>query len=374
MLCVACGAETSGVPCGVCGEEPRLDGRYALLRPYAVCTFGQGWEARRESDGLRVAARVLQLARSPSEQLVDEFIAEMEILRRLRHQSIPRYLEGFEAAVQGRPALVVVHTWIEGHALRDDLTPWSEAEALELVAELLPILAYLHGLSPPVVHRDVCLGFLFRDADGCLILTGFGTTAGLLAEAHAAGMAVTSTGHLAPERFTGQATPATDLYGVGTVLASLLTGKLPRDLAGPRGRLEWRRHVHVSPAATLLLEQLLERDPARRLSGTGPALAMVLAAQAGGEVQTQLEAQARENAGVLPDATPPMAPIRSGHPTPARVGWRPQHEEAEAAPPAPRRRMVGLWVAVGLGALLLLVSLLAVAVRLGVRLLEALPT
>ncbi|HEY5959595.1 MAG TPA: hypothetical protein VIV60_23735, partial [Polyangiaceae bacterium] len=127
------------------------------------------------------------------------------------------------------------------------------------------VFAYLHAQSPPVVHRDVKPGNIVQRPDGGFSLIDFGSVRdGLRA---AGGSTVVGTfGYMAPEQFQGRALPASDVYGVGATILTLLTGATPDRL--PHRGLAIDVSAALSPSTPRawveLLERLLSIDPEPR--------------------------------------------------------------------------------------------------------------
>src|SRR5690606_3127387 len=200
---------------------------------------------------------------------------------------------------------------------------YTSAEVLDVVDELLGVLAYLHALAPPIIHRDLKpANVLRRTVDGRLVLVDFGAVRDAMQDLELGGSTITGTfGYMAPEQFRGDAVPATDLYGVGALAVCLLTRREPHTLLGPSGRLEWEAHTRVDPVLATLLHRLLEPDPRRR-----PADAV----------------QVRRWIGSVRRAPPhlplPPIPIPLAGPSPTRGGV-PLVVTGPRAPSAPQRAL-----------------------------------
>jgi serine/threonine-protein kinase len=132
-----------------------------------------------------------------------------------------------DAVVDGdEPALVM--DFVEGRSVAEmaaDGHRYSEPEALGVAAAVADGLAAVHELG--IVHRDLKPANVLIGDDGIVRLSDFGIAVGLEdATALTAEDGVVGTlRYLAPERLAGSpATPATDVWGLGTVLYEMLTG------------------------------------------------------------------------------------------------------------------------------------------------------
>src|SRR5207248_2775992 len=127
-----------------------------------------------------------------------------------------------------------------------------------------------------IVHRDLKPANLMRTADGVIKLTDFGV-AKVFASTPltATGGLVGTAEYISPEQAAGKpATKRSDLYSLGVVLYTLLTGRLPFEGATMLDLLHKHRFAQFDPPRSLLPElpyeidevvcQLLEKDPANR--------------------------------------------------------------------------------------------------------------
>lgn len=156
MRCTACDEETEQAPCSSCGQEPRLDGRYTLVRVIGRGAHGTTWEAL-APDGDRVALKEMVLGRNVAHKTTELWEREAAVLRQLEHPSIPTFVEAFTTGTGRMRCFCVVQEFVEGHTLAAELERhrYTEDEVLAIGEEIQAILGYLHGLSPPVVHRDL---------------------------------------------------------------------------------------------------------------------------------------------------------------------------------------------------------------------------
>jgi serine/threonine-protein kinase len=221
----------------------------------------------------RAAVKVLaaELAADPGFLL--RFQREGEVLRGLDHPHIVRF---YEAGAQGGRYYYVME-YVDGRNF-DEIRrergrlPWPEVLALALQA--CPALKHAHDRG--VIHRDLKPSNLLRPTAGGLKLTDFGI-AHVFAGDHLtrSGAVVGTAEFLSPEQATGKpVTKRSDLYSLGVVLYTLLTGRTPftgdsvPELLHKHcyARFEMPRQL-VPDIPTGLEEavcQLLEKDPARR--------------------------------------------------------------------------------------------------------------
>src|SRR5581483_5192636 len=96
--------------------------------------------------------------------------------------------------------------------------------------QMCEILAYLHGLEPPVVHRDFTPDNLMITDDGTLKLLDF-NVAMSADNAATSSTAVGKHAYMAPEQFRGLPEPKSDIYSLGATLHFLLTGRDPEPIS-----------------------------------------------------------------------------------------------------------------------------------------------
>ena len=88
----------------------------------------------------------------------------------------------------------------------ENLAPGYEydLQAERLTRELLETLAYLHELSPPVVHRDVTPANVMIDQGGRAMLVDFGAVRSLSHQPGQAQTVLGTPGYMAPEQAMGE--------------------------------------------------------------------------------------------------------------------------------------------------------------------------
>ncbi len=262
MICAACGEATTNAPCSVCREEPRLDGRYQLEEVLGRGSFGTTYRAL-ASDGAAVAIKEMLLRFDLREQI----LRELRILRELDHRGIPQFVEDFKSRSGRQHYQMLVQEYIDGQTLEEEFQSkrYSARDVVGIIEEVAGILVYLHGLSPPVIHRDIKPANIIRRTDKSLVLIDFGLVRDSLVGTMGATREVGTIGYHAPEQFTGDPVPASDLFSLGAVAVRLLTRQEPKKLAtGLYDKLAWRKYAQVSDELADLVDSLLEPEVGAR--------------------------------------------------------------------------------------------------------------
>ncbi len=227
---------------------------------------------------------------------------------------------------EGVPYLVM--EYVAGETLAERLRregPLPLAEALAVAREVARALEAAHALG--VVHRDLTPRNI-KLVDGQVKVLDFGIAqaAGLSGVTPPGGL-FSAPAYTAPERLSGDAgddDPRADLYSVGAILYTLLTGRPPApatrgSAGGPATAGLAPDLTGLPPAAERILARCLAPDPARRY-GSAAELSAAL-----GTVLAALNVRP-----TLTHVTPTSAPSAF----PQRAAGAPVGTPAPAAPPA----------------------------------------
>ncbi|WP_017297116.1 serine/threonine protein kinase [Nodosilinea nodulosa] len=252
-----------------------VDGRYRILQPLGQGSSGTTYAAEVLETGRAIALKELSLRGLQDWKKIELFEREARILKTLSHPAIPQYIDFFQVDTADNRWFYLAQDLAEGTSLADWIEAGrrvDEAEARRIAAQVLEVLVYLHGLSPPVIHRDIKPQNIIRRDDGQLYLVDFGAVQTVLRDRQ--GSTVVGTyGYMAPEQFRGQAVPATDLYSLGATLLFLLTHQSPADLPQERLRINFRPYISVSKSFADWLDQLLDPLVEDRFASAQVALA-----------------------------------------------------------------------------------------------------
>ena len=268
MFCASCGEATPTDPCATCGRGALLVGRYRLDGVLGRGAHATTWRATRVSDGQVVAIKEITAGHRTDRKASELFRREARVLGELDHPAIPRYLEDFEAALGRQRTLCLVQELVEGETLAQEASHrrYSPAEVAAIVEELGRVVAWLHERSPPVIHRDLKPENIVRRPDGTLALVDFGSVLDVVNGTLGGSTATGTFGYMAPEQLAGDATPASDVYGLGALAVALLTRRDPRTLLRGDGRLDWRRQVAVPSSFADAVDRMLSADATLRPS------------------------------------------------------------------------------------------------------------
>jgi Tfp pilus assembly protein PilF len=249
--------------------------RYRVVGVLGRGGVGTTYEAEVIATGQRVAVKQLHLWHGEGDWKGFElFQREGRVLAGLQHPAIPRYLEHLQIELPSGPCFYLVQELAPGRTLRKLLDEgWrpTEAEVRVLAEQLLGVLDYLHSLSPPVIHRDLKPENVLRSDDGRLFLVDFGAVRDTYRTLSQGSTVVGTFGYMAPEQFRGHAVPATDLYGLGALLMTLVTRTPPSEIAQRKGKPDFRKHAKLTPGFASWLDTMLEAEPERRFASARQA-------------------------------------------------------------------------------------------------------
>ena len=176
-------------------------------------------------------------------------------------QAPPRTLHGEAALLSqicspGIPALYgeleerdgFVMEYMEGTTLQKILEEGAVFEVQEAAmvgVQLCEILQCLHDMDPPHIYRDLKPSNIIVRGDGTIALVDFGTVRIFKEGAAEDTQHLGTEGYAAPEQYGGweQSDARTDVYGIGAVLHSMVTGKPPLETGlCPIGEVVYGEH------------------------------------------------------------------------------------------------------------------------------------
>src|SRR5437868_12843138 len=150
------------------------------------------------------------------------------VLRRLKHLALPRIYQVFPGDKHDR--FYILMDYIEGSNLEvvQQSVPgqrFSLPEAMTLMSPIVDAVSYLHRQRPPLIHGDIKPSIIIVPRAGALsVLVDFGGVKDLDADTNAHQSMLN---YRAPEQYSRGTSPRTDIYALGAVLYTLLTGTVP---------------------------------------------------------------------------------------------------------------------------------------------------
>ncbi|MCJ7511661.1 MAG: serine/threonine-protein kinase [Anaerolineales bacterium] len=291
-----------------------LHQRYRIEALLGKGGMGAVYQAFDETLQIRVAVKE-NLNFNPEAER--QFHREASLLAGLRHPNLPRVTDHFSE--EDRQYLVM--DFIEGvdlHA-RAKRHPPSVDEVLRWADALCDALGYLHTRTPPIIHRDVKPANVKLQPDGTIVLVDFGLAKVFDQHQTTTGARGLTPGFSPPEQYGGSRTDArTDQYSLAATIYALLTGRPPADS----------------------IERMLKKEELIRAAQFNPAVPAYVDSALTGALALEQD-----------ERFPDLAAFQQ-----ALGGRAPAPTVRAASAPArgrPRSRR-GLWIAAGLGGLLLL--------------------
>jgi eukaryotic-like serine/threonine-protein kinase len=271
-----------------------VQGRYRIETLLGRGGMGEVYGARDELVGERVALKTLRLDTGDYDALLRQFRREVQLARRVTHQSVCRIFDVGLHVDGERCTPFLTMQLLEGETLaarikRSGALP--KEQALTIASQLTEGLQAAHAAG--IVHRDLKSANVMLCA-GQAIVMDFGLALVPRTESGAspASAATVSTvlqvagtvAYMSPEQLSGgPITAATDIYSFGIVLFEMGTGRLPfsdrhilrsamqraatavPDVRGMAPELDARW--------TATIERCLHRDPDKRFSSFAEVMA-----------------------------------------------------------------------------------------------------
>jgi serine/threonine protein kinase, bacterial len=270
-----------------------LSNRYEIVRELGRGGFGRSYLANDlnkfgEKCVLKEFAPQIQTELIKAKEL---FEREAETLYKLKHPQIPAFRELLRVNDGGSESLLLIQDYIEGETYLALLNQrlarqqlFSEAEVIQLLRDLLPVIDYIHRLG--VIHRDISPdNIIYRDRDKLPILIDFGSVkeiAVTLVSRYSNAKIATRIGKqgYAPDEqmLRGKVSPASDLYAIGATALTLLTGRDASTIYSPADATwEWRKYIQLSPQFGTIIDRLLQHNPQDRYQSAAEVLALLSA-------------------------------------------------------------------------------------------------
>lgn len=266
-------------------EQKILRNRYQIIKKLGSGGFGTTFQAQdldlpsqpicvvKQFQPIFTQKEILTTAK----RLFDQ---EAKVLYRLgHHDQIPRLLAHFEQDNE----FYLVQDLIAGQSLDLELTGkrWDEAQVLQLLHDLLKVLAFVH--TEKVIHRDIKPANLMRrSSDGKIILIDFGAVKEVSTQAAKSHgktdltVVVGSPGYMPSEQNDGRPQFSSDIYAVGMVCLQGLSGlpcqEFPKNERGEYNCETLPGIVEISPGLAAMINRMVLYDYRDRFYDANEAL------------------------------------------------------------------------------------------------------
>lgn len=293
------------------GDDDTHIGRYRVEDRIGAGAHGEIFRARDELLQRWVAIKTLKPSRSGDAHHYDhqKAVAEARALALLRHPNVVTLYE----LVEHQGGVCLVMEYVDGAPLSARLKdgPLGLDEALRIADQLADALAAAHAYG--IVHGDIKPGNILIDQVGAPRVIDFGLArlsggedlvATISADAHVASSLAGTLPFMAPEVAMGERPDArADVFSLGAVFYEMLTGRRAFDADSEGGVLQRvlnhapasmrRANSDIPAALDDIVERMLEKDPARRLSSMTEVRA-ALARLGGGDAFAAWRLRARQ--------------------------------------------------------------------------------
>ncbi len=265
---------------------------YNLQERVGRGAMAEVWSGTHEG-GPPAAVKIVTRLAGPAKTELDAFFHEVRTVASLSHPGIVQVLDYGQAYFEPVDAVVpyLVTELALGGTLATGWRPGTFGDVRHAVLAILDALGHAHARG--VIHRDLKPGNVLRattEPDSALKLTDFGIArlAPLGERNNADGFIGGTPRYMAPEQIRGEWRdhgPWTDLYAVGCMTWTMVTGRPPFD--GDRDAV-YDHHLHseLPPLVPIIavpdglirwLRWLLEKDISRRCDRAADAAMELLA-------------------------------------------------------------------------------------------------
>jgi len=289
--------------CSACAMPLILSGRFLPLQKLGAGAFGTTFLSIDLHSASRRKCVIKQLRPNsalPADQLEgikNKFRREAEVLETLGalHAQIPALYAYFEFSVptfwgsqpnealnQAGQYFYIAQEYIDGQDLGQEMKhrgKFSEADVIEVMRKLLPVLQFIHHPERGVIHRDIKPGNIMRSLNGQFYLIDFGSVKQVTAGMPIESSIVLGTPIFSPpeQKSQKQVYPSSDLYSLGVTVLCLLSdySLLGRLYDSTSDRWNWHENIHVSENLGDILDRMLQPQPSQRFQSALEALAVL---------------------------------------------------------------------------------------------------
>ncbi|KAE9552322.1 hypothetical protein FO519_004447 [Halicephalobus sp. NKZ332] len=242
-------------------------GKYKLLKTIGKGNFAKVKLARHTSTGMDVAIKIIDKT-ALNQSSLQKLFREVRIMKQLDHPNIVKLYQVMETET----TLFLVMEYASGGEVFDYLVAhgrMKEKEARAKFRQIVSAVQYLH--SKNIIHRDLKAENLLLDSAMNIKIADFGFSNNF-SPGNKLDTFCGSPPYAAPELFQGKKYdgPEVDVWSLGVILYTLVSGSLPFDGANLKElrervlRGKYRIPFYMSTDCENLLKKFLVLNPARR--------------------------------------------------------------------------------------------------------------
>ena len=239
-----------------------VGGRYYVLDVIGKGGFSVVYKVRDMQTGIEYAMKNY-FSSNPGNQrnLLEGLERELNVLKNTSHPNLPKIYD----LIKENDSFYLIMEIVRGENLKslvDKNGPFKKREIKSIMNQVCSALYYLHSLEPAIVYRDLKPSNIVLDENGKVKLVDFGIAKRYSKEIELGAKAFGSKGFAAPEQFGDSrgfsiynTDIRTDIYGIGTTMYYLKTGKVYLEGVWP---------LKLGHKLKRIIKKCVKRDPAKR--------------------------------------------------------------------------------------------------------------
>lgn len=250
-------------------QNDYLNEKYKIKQKLSKGGFSNTYISETVNDKDKYLIKSLSLNEDP--KAVELFHQEANILNKIQHPQIPKFIDFFIDKDQNCN-FYIVEELIEGKNLAQLIQEgkyFNESEVIKIGISICEVLEYIHNLNPTIIHQDIKPENIILTPEGKIYLVDFGIAREKILSYQMKNQGLSTIlgtqGYMPLEQFEGKSVPASDIYSLGLTLIYLLSHKKPLELKKEGLEFKLKDYINVSDNFRLLLEKMIKVDVEERI-------------------------------------------------------------------------------------------------------------